>query len=151
MIDETDMEILAILQNNARTPNAEIARKVGMTTSGIFDRLKRLENKGVIDGYKTLVNPRALGLVLLAFVSVRLQPAREARAVGERLVDIPGIQEVFHMAGEACFLCKVRCRDTEDLEKVLGRINAIDTVCGTQTNIALRAVKESPKLPGLPD
>ena len=151
MIDDTDIEILTILQNNARTPNAEIARKVGMTTSGIFDRLKRLESRGVIKGHKTIVDPRALGLVLLAFVSVRLSPARKAREVGGKIAEIAGIQEVFQMAGEECFLCKVRCRDTEDLEKVLERINAIDTVSGTQTNIALRAVKESPELPGRPE
>lgn len=151
MVDDTDIKILTILQNNARTPNAEIARKVGMTTSGIFDRLKRLEAKGVIRGHKTIIDPAPLGLVLLAFVSVRLNPARKAREVGVKIAEIAGIQEVFQMAGEECFLCKVRCRDTGDLEKVLERINAIETVCGTRTNIALRAVKESPELPATPE
>ena len=71
MIDETDRQILNILQENARTPNAEIARQVGMAPSAVLERVRRLETKGVIEGYETRLNPEALGLGLLAFVFVR--------------------------------------------------------------------------------
>ncbi|HSF41563.1 MAG TPA: Lrp/AsnC family transcriptional regulator, partial [Thermoanaerobaculia bacterium] len=71
MIDDTDRQILTILQSNARISNAEIARQVGMAPSAILERIRRLEAKGVIQGYETRINPEALGLGLLAFVYVR--------------------------------------------------------------------------------
>ena len=71
MIDEIDRQILTILQQNARTSNAEIARQVDMAPSAVLERIRRLEARGVIQGYEARINPEALGLGLLAFVFVR--------------------------------------------------------------------------------
>jgi len=71
MIDETDRQILSILQQNARTSNAEIARQVDMAPSAVLERIRRLETRGVIQGYEARINPEALGLGVLAFVFVR--------------------------------------------------------------------------------
>lgn len=147
MIDDIDAQILTILQENARTSNAEIARQVGKTASAVFERIKKLEKTGVLKAYTAVVDPATLGRTVLAYVFIRLSPHRLARAVGEQLVEIPGVQEVAHMTGEECYLVKVRCADTEALERIVMRINDIETVSGTRTVIAFNAIKESLVIP----
>ncbi len=150
MIDDMDSRIIGILQTDARVANAEIARQVGMAPSATLERLRKLEERGVVRGYAATVNPQALGLGLLAFVSVRAQGT--ASAPGERterlLAAIPEVLEVHHVAGEDCFLLKVRAADTEALGRLLRhRIATIPTVIGTRTTIVLETVKETTALP----
>lgn len=148
-IDEMNLRILEILRTDARTPNAEIARRIGLTTSAVHERVRKLEARGLIRGYAAMLDADALGLKLLAFVGVRIAPHREAMNVARALTVSHGVEEVFHMAGEECFLLKVRCADTHELEHVLLAINDIPSVVSTRTVIALRPVKESagPELP----
>ena len=115
LIDNIDKAILNIIQSNARTSNAEIARQVGMTTSGVFERIKRLEQRGVIKGFKAIIDPKAFGLDILAFIYVRVRPAANAHLVGRQIAALGGVQEVFYLAGEDTFMCKVRCSGTRDL------------------------------------
>lgn len=150
MFDEIDATILTILQENARTSNAEIARRVGMTASAVFGRIRRLEQAGVIRGYAARVDPVAMGLPVLAYVFVRLSAHRRAREVGRALCAVPAVQEVAHLTGEDCFLAKVRCRDTAQLEEVVLGINDIEAVCGTRTVIAFRALREGGAVPVAP-
>lgn len=147
MIDEVDVQILDILQENARTSNAEIARRVGKTASAVFERIKKLEKAGVVKGYAAVVDPAAVGRSVLAYVFVRLSPHRMARTVGRQLVELVGVQEVVHMTGEECFMVKARCRDTGDLERLVMAINDIETVSGTRTMIAFRAMRETLQVP----
>lgn len=148
MIDDTDTQILEILQDNSRTPNAEIARRVGLAASAIFERIRKLEEKGVIRGYSTVVDPRALGLSLTAFMFVRTdEPVGRAEAP-RFLAAIPEVQEVHHIAGEDCYLLKVRVKDTHDLGRLLReRIGAITAVKSTRTTIVFETIKESSALP----
>jgi Lrp/AsnC family leucine-responsive transcriptional regulator len=151
IIDGIDRRILAILQENGRTPNAEIARQVGMAPSAVFERIRKLETQGVIRAYEARLDPRALGLDTVAFVLVRVDERLRESPTGERLKEIPGVQEVHHIAGEDCYLVKVRTEDTEALGRLLReRIGAIDSVRSTRTTIVLGSVKESAGLP-LPD
>jgi Lrp/AsnC family leucine-responsive transcriptional regulator len=148
IIDDIDSQILAVLQDNARTPNAEIARRVGMAPSAIFERLRKLEEQGVIRAYEARLDPHVLGLDTLAFVLVRVDERLGESSSGERLKDIPGVLEVHHIAGEDCYLLKVRTEDTEALGRLLReRIGAIDSVRSTRTTIVLGTVKESAGLP----
>lgn len=142
-IDKTGWKILEILQENARLSNAEIARLVGLTTSAVQDRVKKLEARGIILGYTTRVNPAALDLTLTAFVGVRISPHHLARQVGSALAATPGIEEVYRQAGDECFLIKARCRDTAQLEGLLDNINDTEGVVGTRTTIALSPVTEA--------
>ena len=142
MIDEIDAKILEMLQENARTPNAEIARRVGMTASAVFERIKKLEKTGVVKGYAAVLDAAAVGLPVLAYVFVRLSPHRLARTVGNQLCEIPGVQDVVHLTGEECYMVKARCRDTAALERIVLTINDIETVAGTRTIIAFRAMRE---------
>ena len=147
MIDTTDRQILSILQENARTPNAEIARRIGMAPSGILERIRKLEERGVIEGYQVRLNPRAVGLGLLAYVFVRSEERVGSTETGDRLAEVPEVLEVHHVAGEDCFLVKLRCADTEGLATILrDRFGAIESVRSTRTTIVLGTLKETAKL-----
>ena len=144
IIDSNDKEILKILQQNARTPNAEIARRVGLAPSAIFERIRKLEERGIVDGYTAHLNARALGQGLLAFVFVRSDESAGAKRTSALLSKIPEVQEVHHVAGEDCFLVKVRAVDTHDLGRVLrDQVGAIKTVRSTRTTIVLETIKET--------
>ena len=151
MINEIDAQILNIIQNDGRVSNAEIARQVGMAPSGVLERIRKLEARGVIRGYETRLDPKALGLGVLAFIFVRVSEADAAERMvktEERLMQIPEAQEVHHIAGEDCYLVKVRAASTEDLGRLLKeRIGTIESVRATRTTIVLGTLKESAQLP----
>jgi len=148
MIDDIDLQILNILQQNARTPNAEIARQVGMAPSAVLERIRKLELKGVIQGYEARINPEALGLSLLAYVFVRSDERAGDPRTGDLLAQIPEVQEVHHIAGEDCYLAKVRVRDAKSLGRLLrGPFGAIDAVRSTRSTIVLESLRESTQLP----
>jgi Lrp/AsnC family leucine-responsive transcriptional regulator len=143
-INETDTSIVTILQENARTSNAEIARQVGLAPSAVFERIRKLEEKGVLRGFHADVDPHAAGLPLLAFVFVRSNERAGGVTTAEKLARIPEVLEVHHIAGEDCFLAKLRAADTEALGRLLReRIGSIPTVTSTRTTIVLETVKES--------
>ncbi len=147
-IDDIDRQILEILQDNARLSNAEIARRVGMAPSAIFERIKRLEEGGVIAGYRPQIRPKALGLDLLAFVFVRADELPGEATAGEALAAVPEVLEVHHIAGEDCYLVKVRAADTESLGRLLrDKFGAIASVRSTRTTIVLGTLKEDFRLP----
>jgi Lrp/AsnC family leucine-responsive transcriptional regulator len=148
MIDEMDVRIVEMLQRNARTPNAEIARQVGMAPSAVLERIRKLEERGVIEGYTARVNAEAYGLGLTAFVFVRASERLGAPQTGERLAEIPEVQEVHHVAGEDCFLVKVRVAGTRAMRELLrDKLGAIDTIVSTRSTIVLDTVKETAVLP----
>jgi Lrp/AsnC family transcriptional regulator, leucine-responsive regulatory protein len=148
MIDATDLQILTILQSNARMPNAEIARQVGMAPSAILERIRKLEQRGVIQGYEARIDPRALGLGMLAYVAVRTDERVGDECAGERLARIPEVQEVHHVAGEDCYLLKVRVRDAKALGRLLqDQIKAVEPVRSTRTTVVLDTLRESSLLP----
>src|ERR1700687_1748911 len=90
MIDDTDATILNILQKNARTSNAEIARKVGLAPSAVFERIRKLEERDVIRGYHAAVNPKAVNLGQLAFTFVRSNDRPGGVATATRLAAVSG-------------------------------------------------------------
>jgi Lrp/AsnC family leucine-responsive transcriptional regulator len=151
MIDDVDARILDILQQNARTPNAEIARRVGMAPSAILERIRKLEERGVIEGYGARINPEAVGLGLAAYVFVRADERAGAPGTAERLAEIEEVQEVYHVAGEDCFLARVRVAGTRALGELLQqKIGAIDTIRATRSTIVLDTVKAWAPLPVAP-
>jgi Lrp/AsnC family leucine-responsive transcriptional regulator len=147
MIDPTDIEILKILQENSRTSNAEIARRVGMAPSGIFERLRKLEEKGVIREYAARLDSRQLGYDVVAFVFVTTDVRVQGVPAGRQLAAIPEVQEVHHVAGEDCYLLKVRAATTEALGLLLReQIAVIPSVRSTRTVIVLDTLKETTAL-----
>jgi Lrp/AsnC family leucine-responsive transcriptional regulator len=148
MIDEIDGKILSILQNDARTSNAEIARRLAMAPSAILERIRKLETRGLIDGYEARLNPEALDLGLLAFIYVRADERIGSRVIGDELAAFPEVQEVHHIAGEDCYLLKVRVADTNALSDLLRqRLGPIDAIRSTRTTIVLSTIKETAQIP----
>src|SRR6476661_2158602 len=151
MIDDIDRQILNILQQNARTSNAEIARQVEMAPSAVLERIRRLESRGVIQGYEVRINPEALGQNLLAYVFVRSNDFDSDLKTAEMLADIPEVLEAHHIAGEDCYLLKVRTRDAKALGRLLReRIGSNGSVQSTRTTIVLETLREGSRLPLLP-
>ena len=120
-IDGKDIEILEALQANARRPLSELGRAIGLSQPAISERVKRLEDAGIIEGYGARINPRALGLGLMAIV--RLRTTHEhIKTCLKRFSEIPHIVEVHRVTGEDCFVLKVLVPAPEDLETVVDRI-----------------------------
>jgi|SRR6185503_11244641 len=147
MIDDLDKQILNILQGNARTSNAEIARQVGMAPSAVLDRIRKLEERGVIRGYGVQLDGQSVGLGLLAFVFVRTDDMTGENKVTRALEQVPEVLELHHVAGEDCFLVKVRTANTEALGRLLReKFGTIKGVRATRTTIVLRTSKETTAL-----
>lgn len=148
MIDHIDRAILTLLQGNARISNAEIARQVGLAPSAIFQRVRKLEESGIVQGYTARLDPRAVGYGLVAFVMIQTGEHAVAAEATATLCEIPEVQEVHRVVGEDCFLVKVRVRDTDALGRLLDeRIQPIPAVASTRTTIVLKTGKETAALP----
>lgn len=148
MLDDVDRRILTLLQKNGRISNADIARELDMAPSAILERVRKLEGRGVIQGYEARLSPKRLGLGLSAFVFVRAEERDGPSATGGLLAAIPEVQEVHQVAGEDCYLLKLRARDTDDLARLLNeRLKSIPTIRGTRTTIVLGTLKETAVLP----
>ena len=147
-MDKIDLKILSIVQDDARISNAEISRKLKMAPSAVLERIRKLEEKGVITGYETRLNPKILNHGLAAFIFVREIDGKGDRRTAEQLAKLPEVLEVHHVAGEGCLLIKVRTRDTDHLEKLLKEdFAAIDSLISTRTTIVLSTTKESTNIP----
>jgi Lrp/AsnC family leucine-responsive transcriptional regulator len=148
MLDATDVEIIRLLQENARLPQVEIARTVGLAPSAVLERLRKLEAKRVISGYVAQIDPQALDQRLLAFIAVRTTDRPGEGRVASELANVPEVLEVHHVAGDDCLLLKVRARDPQHLSQILrDRLGVIDGVQHTRTTIVLETIKESMRLP----
>jgi len=148
VLDDIDRRILSLLQENARTTQADIARAVGLAPSAVLERMRKLEARGTVRGYAALLDPRAVGQGLLAFVAVQTTDRPGEVVVGRALVDVPEVLEVHHVAGDDCLLLKVRAHDPEHLSQILReRLGSLDGVRSTRTTIVLETIKERPTLP----
>jgi Lrp/AsnC family leucine-responsive transcriptional regulator len=152
MLDERDVKILGILQKDGRTTNVELARAVELTPSATLERVRKLEERGLIKGYTAILDPHALGLGLVAFIFMRVDDPEDligrAEGTAEELAALPSVLELHHLAGEDCFLLKVRARDTDDLYRILrDELGRFKQIRGTRTTIVLKTVKESTVLP----
>ena len=148
IIDDLDVKILNILQENARTTQADIAKTVGLAPSAVLERIRKLETRGAIREYAALVDPHLANRALLAFVAVKTSEYGPEQPSAQALAQIPEVLEIHHVAGEDCFLLKVRARDAEHLGQMLRRqIASVPGVTSTRTTIVLETVKETARIP----
>ena len=148
MIDDIDIGILELLQENARISQADVARVVGLAPSAVLERIRKLEGRGIIKGYAALVDPHAAEQSMLAFIAVRTAQAPGDESVAQALAQCPEVLELHHVAGDDCYLLKVRARDAEHVGQLLRhRFGRIPGVVSTRTTIVLETVKETPRLP----
>ncbi|MEU5421631.1 Lrp/AsnC family transcriptional regulator [Streptomyces sp. NPDC001407] len=125
--DATDWRILDALQSNGRAGFAELARVVSMSSSAVTERVRRLEEAGVIGGYTAVVDPGKLGLPVLAFVRLCC-PNGDYQPFRDLLATTPEILEAHHVTGDDSFVIKVAARSMRHLEEVAGRIGALGSV-----------------------
>ena len=144
-LDAIDAKILKILATEGRLPAAEIARRVGLSTSPCQARIRKLENSGGILGYRAVLNPAMLDLEHVAFTEVKLGNTSEStlRAFNEMVRDIPEIEECHLIAGSFDYLLKVRTKDIRAFRTVLAeRITKLPGLASTSTHISMESVKE---------
>src|SRR5436189_4538704 len=123
-LSTNDARILAVLQRDGRRPYADLGAEVGMTGPSAHERVKKLEARGVIQGYSAVVDPRAVGYDVLAFSWITQAPGTTSNDLTESFAAIPEIEECHHITGEADYLIKVRARDPRDRERVLRRVQS---------------------------
>jgi Lrp/AsnC family leucine-responsive transcriptional regulator len=137
-MDKIDLEILRMLKSNARVPLAHISKNVGLSSPSIKDRIDKLENEGVILGYRPVIDYRKLGLGLTAFVKVILEyPQCCSEDFASTLGRLPEVVEGHFTDGDEDMLLKVVTKDPENLKDVLSEINALDGIANTKTIISL--------------
>ncbi len=145
-LDDMDHRILDILSADARISVAEIARRVSLSKTPVQARMRRLEESGVILGYRAQLDPVRLGRDHVAFVEVKLTDTREAAltAFNEAALAVPEIEECHMIAGAFDYLLKVRTQDMTRYRHVLGeRISSLPHVAHTATHVAMQAVKDA--------
>lgn len=126
-LDKVDTEILQALQANGRQSIAELARQITMSHSAAADRVRRLEEAGVISGYGAHVDPERLGFSILAVLRLRY-PSSKYEPLHRLLADLPEVTEAHHVTGDDCFIMKVVATDMKHLERLSGRIGALGSV-----------------------
>ena len=147
VLDNTDMHILQLMQENARISNVDMAKKLDMAPSAVLERVKKLEQRKVIRNYTTSIDPAALEQKLLAFIYIRTNDGMGCSTTGAALARIQEVQEVHNIAGEDCFLVKVRVADAASLIALMrNEFARIPTIQSTKTTIVLETVKEEQKL-----
>ena len=143
MIDATDKKIISILQENARLSNAEIADKVGLTASSVHERVKKLEKKGILKGYVAVVNADMLGKPMLAFVRLSVTTQTINATIQKLCASEPDILECHNVAGEDCYILKIRAEGPKQLERLLMAIKSRSDSIRSVTNIVLSSCKET--------
>ena len=146
-MDETDLKILALIQPNSFLTNNEIAKKIGMAPSAALERIKKLEQKGIIEGYPTRIKPEAIELHLLAYIFIKTSEGPGNASVAKHLIKIPEVLELHHIAGEDCYLAKVRAKDPLSLVHLMREKFKNPNILSTKTTIVLETLKETNQLP----
>ncbi len=136
MLDDRDRAIVAALQDDARATYAEIAARVGLSASAVHDRVRKLEQQGVIRRYSAIVDPEALGLFVTALIAASPLDPRQPDDLPERVAEFPEVEDCYSVAGEANYMLKVRTATTAGLEDLIRRLREKANVA-TRTTVVL--------------
>lgn len=142
--DAIDRRILAILRENGRASHAHVAKQVGLSAPAVGERIRKLEQAGVVLGYRAVLAPDALGLRICAFVALAPRPGTVVADLVERLLALPEIEELHSVAGTYSYFAKVRVASPEDLDEFLDRLMMMNGVERTETTMVLRTSAERP-------
>jgi Lrp/AsnC family transcriptional regulator, leucine-responsive regulatory protein len=143
MLDELDLKILRTLQQNGRTKRNELADHVQLSVPSVSERLKKLEDNKIIEGYYTKVNRQTFGYDILAFILVMMDSSKHYKDLIKHVEKHPSILECHSVLGEGSHLLKVLVKNTEALEKLLSEIQTWPGVTGTKTTYVLSTIKET--------
>ena len=143
MLDAIDIKILDILQREGRTKRNVISEHVGLSLPSLSERLKKLEERGIIEGYYAKVNRKPFGYDLMAFITVYMKSSKKFNELSTHVKETPEILECHAVLGEGSHILKILVKGTEDLEKLLAQIQAWPGVLRTVTSFVLSTVKET--------
>lgn len=148
-LDSIDRRILELLRQDGRTSHAAIAKVVGLSGPAVHDRVRKLEGRGIVSGYTVVLDPHALDRSHVAFIMVTLSEGSEFaldEPIVARICEEPDVLEFHRIAGQDCYLIKVRCATNKDLEQLLRRIRRVRGVARTRTTIVLSTELEKPSI-----
>ncbi len=144
-VDETNKAILEMLQDDSRIAFAKIADKVGVSEATVFVRVKKLQEKGVIKRFTTVISPSSIGKNITAFVFISANP-KKLQKVLEVLSKMDDVYEIYDVTGNYYVIAKIRSENSEKLAKIIDEIGLIDGITSTETAITLRCIKEETRL-----
>lgn len=149
--DAVDQTILQILREDGRSSHARIAKAVGLSAPAVGERIRKLEQAGVIEGYRAVLNAERIGLPVCAFVAIAPQPRSPGTELVRRLLELPEVEELHAVAGDYGYVAKVRVPTTQALDEFLDRLFMLEGVERTETTVVLRTNAERPtQLPFAP-
>jgi Lrp/AsnC family leucine-responsive transcriptional regulator len=143
MLDDLDIKLLNILQRNGRTKRNVLAEAVGLSIPSVSERLNKLEEKGVIEGYYTKLNKKIFGFDIMAYIHVIMESSKHYKTLITKIEKMPQILECHSVLGEGSHLLKAAVKNTEALEKLLGEIQSWTGVIATKTTFVLSTIKET--------
>ncbi len=143
MLDEIDVKILKILQKNGRTKRNELAEQVGLSIPSVSERLHKLEEKKIIEGYYTKLNRKTVGYDIMAFVLVYLESSKHFKDFIHHVEKHPQILECHSILGQGSHILKTVAKDSEALEKLLAQVQSWPGVTRTITSFILSTIKET--------
>jgi len=149
-LDKIDLKILRILQDNSKITNLDLSKKIGLSPAPTLERVKKLEQSGVVESYHAKVNPQTMGLNVKTFVLVSLAWQKENALNNflDKIKEIEEITECYIITGEADFLIKIVCRDIPTYEQLLFKtLSQIEEIERLKTLMTLSTVKDSKVLP----
>jgi Lrp/AsnC family leucine-responsive transcriptional regulator len=149
-IDEIDAKILELLQRDGRMKRSDVAEEVGLSISAVSERMRKLEERDVIRGYKAIVDAKRLRLDITAFIRVSVDGSEHYSNFVEQVTAMEHVLELHSITGEGSHVMKVRTKDTTSLERFLSDIQAIPGVSQTTTSIVLSTFKETRAVPTEP-
>jgi Transcriptional regulators len=150
MMDAVDRALLDALRANARAGWAELGRRIGLSGPSVQERVRRLEERGVIAGYRTVVSPAEVGLGVSALIGLIQGDGVESEYVADQLREVSEVEDCWYVAGEENFVVKVRARDVAALEVVVAKLRRLPGVSRTRTTVVLSTRWEGRDVP-LPD
>ncbi|MBT5264469.1 MAG: Lrp/AsnC family transcriptional regulator [Rhodospirillaceae bacterium] len=147
-MDDIDRQIIAALQDDGRASPGEVGVLVGLSVSAVNERMRKLREAGVITGYSARIDPDAVGLGVLAFISVLIDWSEHNAAFLDAVEGMADVLECHHVTGDWSYLLKVRTRSNAALEELItNQIKTLPGVTRSETVIVLRAAKETAALP----
>ncbi len=142
-IDDIDAKILTLLQKHGRMKRNRIAEEVGLSVPSVSERMRKLEDRGVIEGYHAIVDAKRLHIDITTFIRVNVDNSADYAGFVEKASNLPEVLEVHSITGEGSHILKVRTQNTTTLEQLLAKIQSWSSVHGTFTSIVLSTYKET--------
>lgn len=146
-LDRVDIQLLTLLQENGRVSQNDLAKSVGLSAPAVAERLRKLEERGIIRHFTAVLDPRKLGSDVTAFIFVGINGSRSYPQFRARVEEVPEVQECHSVTGQGSHLLKIRVENTAALEQLLAEIQSWPGVQWTTTSIVLSTLKETSSLP----